>query len=115
MTVEDIRNICLKLKGVTEDIKWGDHLCFNIGGKMFMVTAPSSVPVSASFKTSDEDFEELGVKPGFKPAPYMARHKWIYTEDIGLLGAKDWKRYITSAYTIVSSGLPAKTRKALGI
>jgi predicted DNA-binding protein (MmcQ/YjbR family) len=50
--------------GVTKDIKWGEHLCFNIGGKIFLVTAPDNVPVSASFKTSDEDFESLPNRQG---------------------------------------------------
>jgi hypothetical protein len=36
MNSEDLQGICEKLKGVTEDIKWEDHLCFNVGKKMFL-------------------------------------------------------------------------------
>ena len=28
MNIEEIRNICLSLKGVEESIKWESHLCF---------------------------------------------------------------------------------------
>ena len=57
MTIEDIRAICMELPGVTEDIKLGEHLCFNVGGKSFVFTSPDRAPVSASFKVPAEDFE----------------------------------------------------------
>jgi predicted DNA-binding protein (MmcQ/YjbR family) len=115
MNIEDIQAICKKLKGVTEDIKWENHLCFNIGGKMFLITAPDAFPVSASIKVSDEDFTDLPARKGFSPAPYLARYKWIFIEDISLWSAKQWTHYITNAYQIVGSKLPAKLRKEIGI
>ena len=59
MTIEEIRNYYLTLPSVTEDIKWCDHLCFNIGGKMFLVTNPDGFPISVSFKTTDALFEDF--------------------------------------------------------
>ncbi len=115
MNIEDIQAICKKLKGVTEDIKWENHLCFNIGGKMFLITAPDAFPVSASIKVSDDDFIDLPSRKGFSPAPYLARHKWIFIEDIGLWSSKQWAHYIANAYEIVASKLPAKVRKEIGI
>jgi predicted DNA-binding protein (MmcQ/YjbR family) len=115
MTIEDIQEVCKKFKGVTEDIKWEDHLCFNVGGKMFLVTAPDHVPISASIKVSDEEFDALSEKKGFMPAPYMARHKWIKMDDINLLSKKQWERYLKEAYILVGSKLPAKTRKQIGL
>ncbi len=115
MTIEEIQQICEELKGVTQDIKWEDHLCFNVGGKMFLITAPDNVPISASLKVSDEAFEELSDIEGFMPAPYLARYKWIWMDDIGRLSKKQWQEYVTTAYTLVASKLPAKTKKQLGI
>ena len=115
MNIEEIQSICLKLNGVTEDIKWEDHLCFNIGGKMFLVTAPDNVPVSASIKVSDENFIELPAKKGIIPAPYMARFKWVFLEDINLWSKKQWEHYIIEAYELVGKTLPLKTRKSLGL
>lgn len=115
MTIEDIQTICKTFPGVTEDIKWEDHLCFNVGGKMFVVTSPDRLPHTASFKTSDEDFEELSVRPGFIPAPYMARHKWVYVDDINRLSYKQWAHYLKQAHALVAAKLPAKTRKQLGL
>jgi predicted DNA-binding protein (MmcQ/YjbR family) len=113
MTIAEIREICLTFRGVTEDIKWGDHLCFNIGGKMFLVTAPDNVPVSASFKTSDEDFEILPNRPGFIPAPYMARNKWIFVDDISRFSKKEWEKYLKLSYEIIASKLPLRVQKEI--
>lgn len=88
MTIEDIQLICEDLRGVKQDIKWEDHLCFNIGGKMFLITAPDAVPISASIKVTDELFDELAEKEGFMPAPYLARYKWIWMDDIRRLSKK---------------------------
>lgn len=115
MTVEEIQAICQAFKGVTQDIKWQDHLCFNVGDKMFIVTSPDSVPVSASFKTSDEEFDELSAREGFQPAPYMARHKWVFMDDISRLSYKQWEHYARLAYELVAAKLPAKTRKQLSL
>jgi predicted DNA-binding protein (MmcQ/YjbR family) len=115
MTIEDIQLICKKLNGVTEDIKWGDHLCFNIGGKMFLVTAPDQVPPSASIKVSDDDFDVLTSKEGVIPAPYMAKHKWVFLEDINTFTRKQWEQYIPQAYRLIVAKLPAKTQRSLGL
>jgi predicted DNA-binding protein (MmcQ/YjbR family) len=115
MTIEEIQTICEKLNGVTSDIKWGDHLCFNIGGKMFLVTAPDGVPPSASIRVSDEEFENLPQREGIIPAPYMARNKWVKLDNINLFSRKQWEFYIYEAYKIVGSKLPLKIQKQIGI
>lgn len=113
MTIEELQHICKQFPGMTEDIKWDTHLCFNVGNKMFLMTSPDSVPQSASFKANDEDFEELSQREGFKPAPYLARYKWIYIEDINLLSKKEWEAYLKVSYQLVHDKLPAKIRKEI--
>ncbi|MEO8665323.1 MAG: MmcQ/YjbR family DNA-binding protein [Ignavibacteria bacterium] len=44
MKIEDLQKIAMGLPGVAQDIKWQGHLCFNIGGKMFLVTSPDALP-----------------------------------------------------------------------
>lgn len=113
MTISEIREICLAFPGVTEDVKWEDHLCFNVGSKMFLITAPDNVPVSASFKTSDEDFEILPSRQGFIPAPYLARNKWIFVDDIRRFSKKEWERYLQQSYTIIAAKLPQRVQKEI--
>ena len=115
MTVEGLQTIVKKLKGVTQDIKWEDHLCFNIGSKMFFVTSPDHVPVTASFKVSDEEFEEVSSRKGFIPAPYLARYKWVFSDDINRLSKKEWEYFIAQSYKLIAQKLPSKIKKEIGI
>lgn len=115
MTIHDIERICRKHPKVTEDIKWGDNLCFSVGGKMFLITTPDSVPCAASIKVADEAFEEISAKEGFRPAPYLGRYKWVWMDDINRLSYKEWNTYIETAYRIVSSKLPLRFKKQIGI
>jgi predicted DNA-binding protein (MmcQ/YjbR family) len=110
MTLENLQIICRQLDNVTEDIKWGHDYCFNVGGKMFLVVAMDNVPVSASFKVAEEIFEEITEREGFKPAPYMARHKWVYTDDINRLNKKEWTHFIGESYRLVAAKLPKKKK-----
>jgi predicted DNA-binding protein (MmcQ/YjbR family) len=114
MNIEQLRNFCMKLKGVTEDIKWGNDLVFSIGGKMFCVAALEP-PFKCSFKVADEEFEELSNRPGFIPAPYMARNKWVLVTDPAKLNKKEWERRLKESYEMVKTKLTKKLREQLGI
>lgn len=114
MTIEDLQSICKTFPGTTEDIKWENHLCFNVGEKMYLVTSPDTIPHTASFKVSDEEFEELTNREGFKPAAYLARYKWVYVDDINCMGKKEWSKYLRQSYDLVFAKLPAKIRKQIG-
>ena len=115
MDIEDIRVMCKTLPGVTEDIKWGNDLVFSIGGKMFCVAGLEQSPTTASFKVKDEEFEEMCNRPGFKPAPYVAKYKWVWMDDINKLKKTEWKHYVKQSYDLVKEKLPAKLKKQLGI
>jgi len=115
MNIEELRNLCKSFPAVTEDIKWENHLCFNIGRKMFLITGLDQTPITASFKVDDEDFLELSTKKGFKPAPYLARYKWIHCSDINLLAEKKWKLYAGKSYSLIKSKLSKKILKELEV
>jgi predicted DNA-binding protein (MmcQ/YjbR family) len=115
MTIEDIQLACKKFSHVTEEIKWETHICYCVGGKIFIITNPDGSPVTASFKVNDEDFAELSEREGMKPAPYLAKYKWIYTDDISRMSKKEWGIYLKKAYDIVAAKLPVKIKKQLGM
>ena len=114
MNIEDLQKICNKLPGVTEDIKWEKDLCFSVGGKMFLVAGLEQSPTTASFKVKDEHFDEMSSRSGFHPAPYMAKYKWIWLEDINLMNKKEWKEFIEQSYQLVKQKLPKKIREQIG-
>ena len=113
MNVEDIQTLCRKLPAVTEDIKWGQDLVFSVGGKMFCVVGLEQSPTTASFKVKDEEFEEMSSWPGFKPAPYVAKYKWVWMDDINKMKKTDWKKYLQQSYDLVKAKLTAKMKKQL--
>ncbi|MBS7252591.1 MmcQ/YjbR family DNA-binding protein [Flavobacterium branchiicola] len=115
MNIEIIREICHKLIGVTEDIKWEHDLVFSVGSKMFCVVGLDQNPTSASFKVLDEEFEEISNKTGFKPAPYVAKYKWVLIDDISRMKKSEWEKYIEQSYRLVHEKLSVKLRKQLGI
>ncbi|MFN8285379.1 MAG: MmcQ/YjbR family DNA-binding protein [Chitinophagales bacterium] len=113
MDIEEIRTFCLNLPDVQEDVKWGHDLCFLIGGKMFCVTG-FSADSGVSLKVRDEEFEELSSSEGIIPAPYLARHKWIYIKPRSRFKRKEWEHYISQSYELIKSKLPAKVRQGIG-
>ena len=115
MTVEGIQQLCTDMKGVTQDIKWGNDLVFSIGGKMFCVVGLNQSPTTASFKVSDEEFEEMCIRPGFKPAPYVAKYKWVWVEDINKMKKTAWKQFLKQSYDLVKEKLSGKVKKQLGL
>jgi len=114
MDIETIRDFCRKLPAVTEDIKWGHDLCFSVAGKMFCVAGLEG-PLTVSFKVRDEEFDELANSPGMRPAPYVARYKWVLVEDAGRLGRKEWEHYLRQSYELVKARLPKKTAGRHGL
>lgn len=113
MTIERIQQLCTQLPSVTEEVKWEHDLCFCIGGKMFLVIPLERTPTPASFKVADDEFEQILEREGFRPAPYLARYKWVAVDDIGLLRQQEWQERIAQSYQLVRSRLPKKIQQEL--
>lgn len=109
MNAEKLEAICSRLKGTTTDVKWGNDLCYLIGGKMYCVTALSGT-FNASFKTCPEDFSILIERDGIDPAPYLGRYHWVRVSRASALSPAEWKACVEKSYRLV---LPAKLKKAL--
>ena len=115
MTIEDLSFICKGFKGVTTDIKWEDHLCFNVGEKIFLITSPDTLPCSASFKVSEEYFVNLTEKDGLNQARYFAKRQWVTVHDINTLSKQEWEHYLLESHRLVALKLTKKKRAELGI
>lgn len=110
MNIEAIRDICLQLPDTTEGIKYGDQLCFMVGGKSFCSSNIKDLE-RIKFKVPDEDFEVLCEQEGITPAPYGgARFKWVQIENFECLTEKEWLFYINQSYQLIQATL--KTKKS---
>ena len=114
MNIDTLREYCLGLPAVTEDTKWGHDLCFSVAGKMFCVAALDG-PLTVSFKVRDDEFDELSGMPGLRPAPYVARYKWVLVEDVNKLSRKEWVHYVNQSYELVRAKLPKKVARQHGL
>src|SRR6478736_5251997 len=110
MTLDSLRGICGALPEVTEDVKWGNDLCFCIRKKMFVVVNLEP-PHQISFKCTAESFGELVERPGIIPAPYMARNMWVQEQALGeTLDRRELELLVRTAYDLVVATLPKSKR-----
>ena len=81
MTAAELRQLALSLPGTSETLQWGDNRVFKVGPKMFAISGyePDSL---YSFIVGVERFLELSDLTGFKPAPYLARFKWVQVDPV---------------------------------
>lgn len=113
VTIEQLRQICTDLPGVTEDIKWDNDLCFSVGKKMFAVTGIENAEGGVSVKTTPEKFAELTERPGIRPAHYVARYHWITVEDPNAVSTDELRQLIRESYQLVFDKIPARIKKTI--
>ena len=100
------------LPGVTMDVQWGNDRVYKVGGKMFAVLGPEG---SFSFKASDIAFEVLTESGQAKPAPYMARAKWVWFGGLDAMSEDELAGYLKTAHELVAAKLTRKQRVELGL
>lgn len=114
MDAESVRQFCLSLPHVTEDVQWGSDLLFRIGNKMFAVVAlDAATDHRMSFKCTPEMFAELTEQEGIVPAPYVARYHWVALERFDALPERELKDLLKNAYQLILEKLPRKSRAQL--
>ncbi|MBX7181024.1 MAG: MmcQ/YjbR family DNA-binding protein [Bacteroidia bacterium] len=109
MDIETLRNFCITLPCVTEDIKWDNDLCFCIGGKMFCI-ASLDPPFKLAIKVEKEKFAELIQISGISPAPYLARYNWVSIQMDAHLGQQEQLELVKKSYQLVLEKLGKQER-----
>lgn len=112
--VDWLRQVCLSLPSVTEDIQWGNDLLFRVARKIFCaVPLEPSSPVKLSLKCTPEKFVELIELEGIIPAPYMARNHWVAFQDLNALRQNEIRNLIQNSYQLVVERLPKRVQAEL--
>lgn len=100
--------------GVVDSVKWQDDLVFTVVDKMFCVLCVRGPQAGRlSFKVEDERFLELTERPGFIPAPYLARAHWVQVADPARLPPAELLTLLRRSYELVRAKLPKKTQRVL--
>ncbi len=117
MTRDEFNAFCKGLKATTNVVQWGGASVWKIGGKIFAICSiwGEGTHHKISFKCNDLSYSMLREQPGFIPAPYLARAKWVQMEEADALSDEDLKSYIKMAYTIICAKLTKAQRNTLGM
>ena len=114
MTPEAFHAAALSLPGTTFDIKWGADRVYSVGGKMFATAGVEGDPEPKyMFKASDVAFEVLTGQGVAKPAPYLARAKWVQLVRPDALDDEELRTYLREAHDIVADRLPKAVKAHL--
>jgi predicted DNA-binding protein (MmcQ/YjbR family) len=107
--VDWVRELCLSFADVTEDMPWGDDLCFKVRGKIFTgaVLSDGRFP-RITLKCSPETIHELLEIEGIVRAPYVGRYNWIQLSNSNVLPADELESLIRQSYDLVAARAPKK-------
>lgn len=106
MKVDEIREYCLSFPEASENLQWGDDLCFKIRGKIFVTVALTAVPQKVCFKCTPEEFAELIEREDIRPAPYVGRYKWVILDRLDALRGEELQERIRQSYEMVAASAP---------
>lgn len=114
MNIEDLRDYCLSLKGVTESFPFDKTtLVFKVAGKMFCLTDTED-KFGAALKNSPEKNIELREQfPTVKPGYHMSKKHWNTIEIDGSIPTDLIKQWINESYDLIVKGMTKKKQQEL--
>jgi predicted DNA-binding protein (MmcQ/YjbR family) len=113
VTPAALEKAALALPGAELSIKWGDDRCYVVGGKMFAAT--DGAGSNLSLKVTDIAFEALTETGQARPAPYMARAKWVMFDDTAKLDPAEVAGWLKTAHELIAAKLTRKQRTEIGL
>ena len=113
MDLEMFRNYCLALKGVTEEMPFGDNtLVYKVEGKMFALTGIDMF-TSINLKCDPEEAIELRERyPAVQPGYHMNKQHWNTILIDHSIPAELLLKWTKNSYDLVVAKLPRKLRDA---
>ena len=113
MTRDELHAFAMGLPGATMDVQWGDDHVYKVGGRMFAAT--DGAYSNLSFKATDIAFEAMTQAGRARPAPYMARAKWVMLDDLAREDPREVEDWMRTSHQLVAAKLTRKQRAELGL
>lgn len=114
MNIEDFRDFCLKMKGVTEAMPFDDKvLVFKVMNKMFCLTNIedfSSINVKCE---PDKAIELRAQYDAVQPGYHMSKKHWNTIQLDGSIDVKQMKEWVIDSYELIVKGLSKKLQQEL--
>ena len=112
MDEQQLADFCLSLPGAREDYKWGGIRVLSIAQtKMFAVFGLAAD--SLSLKADKDLFLGYVDRPGFRPAPYLARAHWVSLTLPLPVGDEEIRDLLRRSHQLVAKRLPKKVQVGL--
>ena len=112
MTPEALEAAALALPATEKVIQWGGADVYKVGGRVF---ALRTLEGALSIKVSDIAYAVLVETGRARPAPYLARAKWVAFEALEDLDAEEVRGWLAAAHALVAAKLTRKARADLGL
>jgi predicted DNA-binding protein (MmcQ/YjbR family) len=106
MKTDAIREFCLSFPDATENLQWGDELCFKVTGKIFVMLGLDNPRLC--LKCTPEIFTELIEREDIRPAPYVGRYKWVMLDRLDAVSWSELQSLIRESYEMVAAKAPKK-------
>ncbi len=91
MDVDSIRAYCMSFPQATENLQWGEDLCFKVRG----------------------NFAEMIEREDIRPAPYVGRYKWVMLDRLDALRSDELEDLVRQSYEMVVAKAPkARAQKS---
>ena len=114
MNIEELREFCIRFKGVTEETPFGpDNLVYKVMGKMFALLPLDSELPQITLKNTPEKNEILRSEFAFITTAYhFNKVHWISIQNTSKNSTLT-RQLITESYELVKRGLPKKLQAGL--
>lgn len=113
MSPEAFARAALALPAATCVVQWGDERVYKVGGKIFAMT--DAAASALSIKVSDIAYAALIETGRARPAPYLARAKWVRFDDLAALDDAEAADWLRTAHALVVAKLTRAARRELGL
>ena len=116
MTPKTFETRCLRLPAATKVVQWEGTSVFKVGGKMFALSGGYTAESGGyMFKVSNMAYAMLIEHGLARPAPYLARAKWVQLVSNKALPDAELTAYLAQAHALIVAKLTRKARRELGL
>ncbi len=114
MNIEEFRDFCIAMRGVTEKFPFDENtLVFYVGGKMFCLTDINAFDFINVKCDPGKAIELREQHPGVLPGYHMNKKHWNSLLMDGSLPIDLVRKWIRDSYELVFAGLPKKVQQEL--
>lgn len=117
MNLEELREYCLRKKGVEESFPFDSNtLVFKVMGKMFLLTGLEYQPVQFNVKCDPDKALELREKYDcVQPGYHMNKQHWNTVICDGSVPSKLLRQWVDDSYGLIVASLPKKLRAEIEV